>query len=140
MSNAQRPKAFHFSQPEHDPITFQLGNGGPVFHGVDDIDGLSLMWYVAQMTDEDKATSGLLSFLQRAIEPGDWDTFQLRVTELKMKVSDVSEVASWLLEQYTNRPTKSPSITSNGEQNIGSSSTETSPYQGSTQLSLPLGA
>ncbi len=136
MSNRQ--KSFAFSSKRRDQIRFDV-NGGEEFRGVEDIDGLTLLWYVSTMQDPEKATAGLIEFLKIAIEPEDYPAFQERCKQERLDIPDITEVAAWLLEQYTERPTKSPSSTSSGESNTGSGSTETSGFTKSTLTESPAG-
>ena len=67
--------------------------------------------------------------------PEDWPRFQARLRDRDRPVSlpMMVDVASWLLETYTQRPLEMPSSSGNGQSNTGTKSTAASPSKGKTR-------
>lgn len=93
------------------PVTFTLD--GETFTARGSVQGATLLKFVkeADSGDGGRAASSLLGFFKIVLEPESYTRFEA-VTEDPDKVitiEQLTEIAGWLMEVYTDRPTRGPS-------------------------------
>lgn len=116
-----RRKAFSFSSEgkRRPTIEFDL-NAELAIRCIPEIDGLTLLEFAElaggigddademSAADAAKGASAIVGILRTAVVPEDWDRFEAAVKQpgAVVDLEGLSEVASWLVEQYTERPTE----------------------------------
>lgn len=75
------------------------------------------------------AADAVIQFLEDALEEGDRERFMgmIRDPEVIVEIDTLAEIAAWLIEQYTERPTKPRPRSAGGRSSLGRGSTDTSP-------------
>lgn len=129
---AMRRKSFSTYKPQGTDDVVILDLNGIDFPCQSRIPGIVLVEFISQM-DEDKpqmAGSAVINFLQASIMPTSWDAFMAHVRDPQAGVGleELTEICSWLAEQYTGEnPTQSSSGSSAGSQTSGPGPSE-QPY------------
>ena len=125
MTQTSRRKTFRFNSDDTVlPVVLDLD-------GVDircraRLDGLSLMEFTealsgvsdlegqvqsGQVSQREAAQAGMaaansfLTLLRAVVEPDQWDIFEKVVREKSIDLAGLAEIAGWLVEQYSDRPT-----------------------------------
>lgn len=101
---------------EFEPLTFSLN--GQKFEAVPAIQGSTLLEFVASADGESggAAATALYKFFEDVMEPDQYQRFQavLKDPEVIIDMELIGEIAGWLVEEYTSRPTKRPESSSDG--------------------------
>ena len=116
------------------PITFALN--GEEFTCRSAMPGTMLLDFIRR-ADSDSggmAAEAVVDFLKTSLEEIDADRFQVMINdpETIVQVETLGEIVGWLVEQYTARPTKVRSRSSNGRSSAGRTLTDTSSEEEST--------
>lgn len=110
---------------EFEPLTFTLN--GEKFTCVPAIQGSVILEFVANADGDSggSAAKALYKFFEDCMEPEEYQRFDalLRNPKVIIDMSLIGEIASWLVEEYTNRPTKQPESSSSGLTTSGLTST-----------------
>lgn len=119
---------------EYPPITFALN--GEEFTCRSAMPGTMLLDFVRR-ADSDQggmAADAVIDFLSKSLEEGDAERFQTMINDpdVIVQVETLGEIVGWLVEQYTARPTKARTRSSNGRSSGGRTSTATSSDEEST--------
>lgn len=95
---------------EMEPLQFELG--GEVFDCKPALQGYELIMFIAESTGEEGGAESIVSLFKRVMNEDEHKRFEKLITgdEVIIAVSDLSEVAAWLVEQYTQRPTQQQSL------------------------------
>jgi len=74
------------------------------------------------------AADAIVEFLEDSLEENDKERFvaMIRDPEVIVEVDTLGEIAGWLIEQYTSRPTKPRSRSAGGRSSTGRGSTDIS--------------
>jgi hypothetical protein len=112
-----RSKDFGSPVVSDEPVTFTVYDS--VFKCVPALQGRSLIKFI-QMADNDDAGSSaasLLEFLDNVLVPADKERFKAMCTSAThvVPLETLSEITTWLVEQYTGRPTQPSSDSSVGD-------------------------
>ena len=109
----KRHKSFNvISLDEAEPLTFDLG--GEEFACYPEVQGKTILDIMKVAAEGDEDTRGLLmavsvlDFFEKVMPPSEYERFEkLMEDEKRIVPMDVlSEIMSWLIEEYTDRPTK----------------------------------
>ena len=110
---------------DFEPLTFSLNN--QTFRAVPAIQGSTLLEFVAKADGESggAAAGALYSFFESCMEPEEYQRFQALLQDPKVIIDMETngEIAGWLVEQYTARPTKQPENSPVGQTSSGHMST-----------------
>jgi hypothetical protein len=113
---------------EYDPLGFKLNE--EEFSCRPALAGAALLDFVRRADSESGsvAAEAIIQFLEDSLEEPDKDRFvtMIRDPEIIVEVETLGEIAGWLIEQYTTRPTKPRTRPSNGRSSIGRGSTDIS--------------
>jgi hypothetical protein len=114
---------------EFEPIEFELND--QKFACKPAIQGATLLEFVAK-ADSDSggaAAAALYGFFEDTMEEAEYARFMeyLNAPEYIIEMETIGEIASWLVEQYTARPTQPSAPSATGPSSAGSTSTE-QPY------------
>lgn len=95
---------------DFDPLEFSLN--GETFKCRPAIQGGILLEFVADAdsTDGGKAASALYNFFKQAMEDDEYTRFDamLRDPKVIVDLAVLGDIAGWLIEEYTSRPTSEP--------------------------------
>lgn len=95
---------------DFEPLSFTLN--GETFNAVPAIQGSTLLEFVAAAdSDSGGAAAGALySFFENCMEPDEYARFRalLKDPKIIIDMETIGEIAGWLVEEYTTRPTKRP--------------------------------
>ena len=110
---------------DFEPLTFTLNN--QKFETVPAIQGAVLLEFVAA-ADSDSggaAATALYKFFEDVMEPSEYKRFMALLKDPKVIIDMelIGEIAGWLVEEYTSRPTKQPANSSAGPETSGQLST-----------------
>jgi hypothetical protein len=98
------------SLADFDPLNFTLN--GETFNCKPAIQGQAMLTFVAEADSEDggKAATALYGFFEKALIPDDYNKFEgmLRSDEYIVDLGLIGDIAAWLVEEYTARPTSEP--------------------------------
>lgn len=99
------------------PLSFKLY--GEEFHCRPAIQGNTLLQIVAEADADDgaKVASTISTFFQKTLMPESYERFQALLDDPDkiVTVETLGEITAWLMEEYTDRPTKEPERSSNGQ-------------------------
>ena len=130
MATKSRFKDFGKTTPidEFPPLGFALN--GEEFTCRPAMSGASLLDFVRR-ADSDSggmAAEAIVDFLSMSMEEDDAARFDAMIKDPDqiVEVETLGEIAGWLVEQYTARPTKARSRSASGRSNGGRTSTDTS--------------
>lgn len=104
--NMTRFKDFGTPEVSKEPITFAIY--GEEFTAVPEIQGKTLMSFVARANTEDAAAGAALTleFFERVLTDESWKRFSA-LTDSKdrtVSVELLANIVTWLIEEYTSRP------------------------------------
>ena len=120
MSQAVKNFSFYRAE-ETPPIEFSLN--GQVIRCHPTISGMTLLKFVASTTDGDGGamSAAILEFLKVVILTEDWERFDSTASDPRSGVGpeQLGEIAGWLSEIYTSRPTEGSSSSSAGSPTSG---------------------
>ena len=114
---------------DYDPLGFALN--GQQFACKPAMAGAILLDFVRRADSESggSAADAIVDFLEDSIADDSERTqfiTMIRDPDVIVEVETLGEIAGWLIEQYTTRPTKPRSRSSNGRSSIGRGSTDIS--------------
>lgn len=114
---SQPTKNFSFYRSEElPPVQFVLN--GQVIRCHPSISGMTLLKFVAASSGGDGGamSSAILDFLKAVVYPEDWPKFDAVASDPRSGVGpeQLGEIAGWLSEAYTGRPTEGSSPSSAG--------------------------
>jgi hypothetical protein len=113
---------------EFPPLGFALN--GEEFSCRQAMSGAALLDFVrrADSNSGGAAAEAIVEFLNTALEEDDAIRFDAMIKDPDqiVDVETLGEIAGWLVEQYTTRPTKARSRSASGRSNGGRTSTDTS--------------
>lgn len=127
---ASRFKDFGKTQTldEYEPLGFSLN--GEDFQCRPALPGAQLLDFVRRADAESggAAAEAIVEFLEDSLEEADRERFttMIRDPDVIVEVETLGEIAGWIVEQYTNRPTKPRSRSVAGRTKTGRGSTDTS--------------
>lgn len=110
---------------EFEPINFTLN--GEEFNCHPAIPGAVLLEFVK---DADSGTGdsakALYNFLASSMPEEEYEKLQktLKNPKVIIEIETIGEIVTWLVEEYSSRPTQRPENSSNGDSNSGPTSTE----------------
>jgi hypothetical protein len=111
---------------DFDPLEFTLND--QTFSCRRAIQGSVLLEFISNADSQDggRSARALEEFFKDVLPPDDHARFQimLKDPEIIVNLSDLGEIAAWLIEEYTARPTQGPNSSSSGPLNSGPVSTE----------------
>jgi hypothetical protein len=126
MSN--RRKSFKAGKPlsDFEPVEFELND--QTFQCKPALQGAVLLEFVAK-ADGDRggeAAGALYGFFKDCMEEEEYERFRayLNSPDLIFDMNDIGEIASWLVEEYTARPTEQSVPSGTGLSSAGHTSTE----------------
>jgi hypothetical protein len=128
--SATRFKDFGKTQSveDYEPLGFSLN--GEEFQCRPALPGAMLLDFVRKADAESggAAAEAIIQFMEEALEEPDQERFtaMIRDPDIIVEVETLGEIAGWIVEQYTSRPTKPRSRSAAGRKKIGSGSTDTS--------------
>lgn len=110
-STPKRHRSFESDAVSPDPITFDLH--GETFEAYPDIQGVVVLGFVASIADVDEdsgagVANAILGFFEKTLKPESLERFHALTNdpERVVKTEKLSEIVGWLMEEYTDRPTK----------------------------------
>ena len=111
---------------EFEELKFELN--GVEFEAKPAIQGTVLLGFVRDASSDDGGDSAkaLYNFLESALEEKEYDRLQRLLNDDKViiDIEIIGEIVSWLVTEYSDRPTKQPEDSSNGQQTSGTTSTD----------------
>lgn len=107
------------------PIDFDLGTEN--FKCKPAIQGAVLLEFVAAADSDSggKSAAALYGFFEEVMGEDEYKRFQehLKNTEVIYDISDIGEIAAWLVEEYAERPTEESKSSDSGPSSSGRTST-----------------
>lgn len=128
-----RKKAFRGGRAitEFDPIEFELND--QVFTCKPALQGAVLLEFVSKADSESggAAAGALYGFFEDAMDPSEYIRFvdYLKSPDIIIEMSLIGDIAGWLVEQYTDRPTQAPVPSGTGQSSAGTTSTDAGSYE-----------
>lgn len=111
---------------DYEPLEFELN--GNVFKCRPAIQGTVMLEFIKKTSSENggDAATALYDFLQSSMPEEEYVRLDklLKNPEVIIEIETIGEVVTWLIEQYSKRPTQQPEPSSNGEPTSGTSSTD----------------
>lgn len=111
---------------DFEPLNFELN--GTQFNCFPAIQGSVLLEFVRDASSESGGDSAaaLYNFLSSAMPTEEYAKLQgvLHDPETIIEIDLIGEIVSWLVEEYSSRPTQQPEVSSNGQLTSGTSSTD----------------
>lgn len=111
---------------DYEPLNFEVG--GQVFECKPAIQGSVLLEFVRDADSDSGGDSAraLYNFLESSMTPEEYKKLQdvLRDPEIIISIELIGEIVSWLVEEYSARPTTRPEDSSTGQSTSGITSTE----------------
>ena len=91
-----------------EPVTFKLH--GETFNCRKAVQGKLLLALVANADDPVKSAEAMNKFFEMVLLPEDYVRFEALCADPDkiISVDTIAEIASWLVSEYTNRPTQRP--------------------------------
>lgn len=91
---------------ELEPLEFELA--GEVFHCKPALQGYELIMFMSESNVEDRGAESVLKLFDRVMAASEYERFQALLTgdDVIISINDLGEIAAWLVEQYTERPTQ----------------------------------
>lgn len=116
------------SLQEYEPLSFTLE--GEEYYCRPALAGATLLKFVkeADSGDGGRSADALLGLFEKILYPDDFDRFQ-KLWDDPDRIVDITtlgEIASWVVGEYTNRPTQASSNSSDGREITGPGSTANS--------------
>jgi len=113
------------------PLSFKLND--EEFQCKQAMSGAALLDFVrrADSNSGGMAAEAIVDFLNGSLEDDDAVRFEAMIKDPDriVEVETLGDIAGWLVEQYTARPTKPRSRSANGRSTAGRGSTDTSPEE-----------
>jgi hypothetical protein len=113
---------------EYPPLGFSLN--GEEFSCRPALPGTALLDFVRRADSDSGGTAAeaIVEFLEESLEGDDRDRFSamIRDPDQIVDVETLGEIAGWIVEQYTSRPTKPRSRPASGRSTAGRGSTDIS--------------
>jgi len=110
---------------EYEPVEFDLND--QTFKCKPALQGAVLLEFVAKVDGDSggAAANALYGFFKDAMEEDEYQRFRdyLKQPDLIIEMSTIGEIASWLVEEYTNRPTEGSELSDTGQPSPGPTST-----------------
>jgi hypothetical protein len=109
----KRHKSFEVvNLDEAEPLTFDLG--GEEFNCYPEVQGKTILDVMRVASEGDEDTRGalmavsVLDFFRKVMPPEEYERFDKLMEDPKriVKMDVLSEIMSWLIEEYTDRPTQ----------------------------------
>jgi hypothetical protein len=101
---------------DYEPITFSLNN--QEFTAKPAIQGSTLLEFVASADGDSGGAmaNALYTFFKDVMTPEEYDRFMvlLKDPEVIIDMELIGEIAAWLVEEYSGRPTEQPKLSSVG--------------------------
>lgn len=95
---------------DFDPLNFTLN--GETFNCVPAIQGQTMLEFVAEADSDEggKAAQALYGFFKKALVADDYQRFDVMIKspEYIVDLNLIGDIAAWLVEEYTARPTSEP--------------------------------
>lgn len=117
-----------------DPLTFSLA--GQDFTARPKLPGWLLLKFVARTTSDKRGADAgaLFDFFRDVLQPESLERFETLVTgdEYDVEMETLGDISSWLIQEYTERPTQPPSSSMNGAGTTSTSSEESAASAEST--------
>ena len=99
------------------PLKFKLHN--EEFECYPALQGKVLLEMVSKSTSDDTSNmaDSVLGFFEKTLKPESYERFQTLIEdpEKVVTVETLGEITSWLVGEYSNRPTQQPEDSSNGQ-------------------------
>jgi hypothetical protein len=109
---------------DYEPLSFSLV--GQNFNVVPAVQGHVLLNFVANASGNDGAAAAkaLDDFFAKIMEPQEFTRFKEHLDNPRVIIDmeKLGEIAGWLIEEYSARPTQPPSSSADGESTTGTSS------------------
>lgn len=109
----------------YEPLSFTLI--GETFSCIPAVQGHVLLSFVARASGSDgaAAATALDDFFEKAMESEEFVKFKAHLENPKIIIDmeKLGEIAGWLVEEYTTRPTQPPSSSVDGESTTGTTPT-----------------
>lgn len=103
-----RKKNFGSDAPDVEPLEFDLYD--ETFHCRPELQGATLLTYSKRFASDDmgEVNTAFLDFFESALKKESYDRFKaICDSEDKIvKIEKLGEIAEWLIEEYTDRPTE----------------------------------
>lgn len=118
-----RHKKFHGGTKisDFEPLTFELN--GAEFTCNPAIPGAALLNFVKDADGDSGGDSAkaLFNFLKAAMSDEEYGRLDgiLNASDVIIDIELIGEIVSWLVEEYSSRPTTRPEVSSNGQQTSG---------------------
>lgn len=116
---------------EFEPLEFELN--GVEFRAKPAIQGAVLLAFVRDASSDDGGDSAgaLYNFLESALTAEEYVRFQevLNDDKIIIDIEVIGEIVSWLVSEYSERPTEQPEDSLIGRQTSGTTSTEERSYR-----------
>jgi hypothetical protein len=110
---------------DYEPLSFSLV--GETFKVTPAIQGHVLLNFVADASGDDggAAAKALDQFFEKVMETEEFKRFKahLENPRIIIDMEKLGEIAGWLVEEYTTRPTQPPTSSADGESTTGTSQT-----------------
>lgn len=125
---SSRRKSFQGGRPitDFEPVEFQLND--QTFTCKPALQGAVLLEFVSHADSESGGAQAgaLYGLFEDCMEPKEYERFRayLNQPDLIIEMTTIGDIASWLVEEYTARPTQQPENSASGLQNPGPMSTE----------------
>ncbi len=125
MSNRRKSFKGGKALSDFEPIEFDLND--QTFKCRPALQGATLLEFVAKADGESggAAAGALYGFFQDAMEEEEYTRFRnyLNSPDLIIEMETIGEIASWLVEEYTARPTQPSGSSDTGQSSSGPTST-----------------
>lgn len=106
---------------EFEPVMFELND--ETFKCYSAIPGAVLLEFVRDATDEENgnSASALYNFLESAMPDAEYKRLQelLKKPDVIIDIEMIGEIVSWLVEEFSDRPTQQPEDSQNGQLTSG---------------------
>lgn len=111
---------------DFEPLGFELN--GKEFEAVPAVPGTVLLDFIRDADSDSGGDSAraLYNFFEKVLEESDYARFKGILDDPKVIIDleFIGEIASWLVSEYSARPTTQPSPSSSGESTPGTTSTD----------------
>lgn len=111
---------------EYEPLSFTLM--GEDFKCVPAVQGKVILNFVARASGNDgsEAATALDEFFEKTMDPEEFQRFKahLENPRIIIDMEKLGEIAGWLIEEYSARPTRPPLSSVDGPSTTGTSSTD----------------
>ena len=126
MSNRRKSFKGGKSIDEFEPVEFDLND--QTFRCKPALQGAVLLEFVSKADSDSggQAAGAMYGFFQDCMEEAEYERFReyLNRDDLIIDMSTIGEIASWLVEEYTARPTTPSGPSGTGQSSAGPTSTD----------------